>query len=123
MVGLAADQAAKVKYNTLGLVTLSEDSRVGMLKSRQFFLVALAFTLELFGNLLLQDKSLESIVTLFLSAREAGVEASGIILLLVDETSETSVLTFVVLNLDLEILSLFGKLLSERLEFEELAKC
>jgi hypothetical protein len=122
-MSLATDQAAQVKNNTLSLVTLSEDSVVGMLQSRQFLLVALAFTLKLLSNLLLENQGLEGIVTLLLSAREAGSEASSIVLLLVNETSETSVLTLVVLNLNLKILSLFGKLLSERLEFEELAKC
>ena len=122
-MSLAADQAAQVKNNTLSLVALSEDSVIGMLQSREFLLVALAFALKLFGNLLLEDKGLEGIVTLLLRARETGREASSIVFLLVNETSETSVLTFVVLNLNLKILSLFCKLLSERLEFEELATC
>ncbi len=69
---------------------------------------------------MLEDQSLESIVTLLLGAREAGSQASCIILLLIDETSETSVLTLVILNLDLEILGLLCELLRERLEFEEL---
>lgn len=57
---------------------------------------------------------------MLLGARKAGGQASCIILLLVDETSKTSVLTLVILNLDLEILSLLCELLRERLEFEEL---
>lgn len=101
---------------------MPENSGVGVLESGQFLLVALAFTLKLFSDLLLEDESFECIVTLLLCSREARSETSCIILLLVDETSETSVLTLVILNLDFEILSLFGKLLSERLEFEELAR-
>jgi hypothetical protein len=68
----------------------------------------------------LENQGLESIVTLLLGAREAGGKASRIVLLLVNETSKTSVLTLVVLNLDLEILSLFGELLCKCLEFKEL---
>lgn len=123
MVGLAADQATQVENNPLSLITLPEDGTVGVLKSRKLLLVALALTLKLFSDLLLEDESLEGIVTLLLRSRKAGVKTSSIILLLVNETSETPVLTLVVLNLDLEILSLFGELLSERLEFEELARC
>jgi hypothetical protein len=122
-MSLTRDQAAQVKNNTLSLITLSEDSGIGMLQSSKFLLVALAFTLKLLGDLLLEDEGLEGIIALLLCARKASGEASSIILLLVDETSETSVLTLVVLNLDLEFLSLFGKLLSERLELEELGKC
>jgi hypothetical protein len=122
MVGLAADQATQVKNNTLCLITLSENSAIRMLESGKFLLVALALTLKLLGDLLLEDESLESVVTLLLRTREASREASCIILLLIDETSETSVLTLVVLNFDLEFLSLFGELLGERLEFEELAR-
>ena len=120
VVGLATDQAAKMQDNTLSLVTLSKDGDVGVLQSGKLLLVAFALTLKLLSNLLLQDQSLESIITLLLSAREASGETSSIVLLLVDETSETSVLTLVVLNLDLEILGLFGELLGKRLEFEKL---
>jgi hypothetical protein len=122
VVGLAADQATQVENNPLSLITLSENGTVGMLESRKFLLVALALTLELLGDLLLEDEGLEGIVTLLLRSREAGGKASGIILLLVNETSETPVLTLVVLNLDLEILGLFGELLRKSLEFEELAR-
>lgn len=71
---------------------------------------------------MLEDKGFESIVTLLFGSRKAGGETISVILLLVDETRETSVLTLVVLNLDLEILGLFGELLSESLEFEELKR-
>ena len=117
---LATDQAAEVKDNTLSFVTLTKDGQVGVLKGRQFLLVALPLTLKLFSNLLLEDKCLESIVTLLLGARKTGGKTSCIILLLVDEASKTSILTLVILNLDLEILSFFGELLSKGLEFEEL---
>ena len=85
-------------------------------------MVALALSLEFFGNLLLENKSLESIIALLLSARQTERETSNVILLLVDEGRETAVLTLVVLNLNLELRSLFGELLSKRLEFEELQK-
>ena len=120
VVRLATDQASKVKNNTLSLITLTEDGDVGVLDSRQLLLISLPLALKLLSNLLLEDQSLESIVTLLLGAREAGGKTSGIILLLINKTSETSVLTLVVLNLDLEILSLFCELLSKGLEFEEL---
>jgi len=85
-------------------------------------LVPLAFPLKLLGNFLLKDQSFQGIVTLLLSARQASREASSIILLLVDEAGEASVLTLVILNLDLEILSLLGELLGKCLEFEELCR-
>jgi hypothetical protein len=120
MVSLTADQAAKVKNNALSLVTLSEDGGIGVLESSEFLLVALALTLKLLCNLLLKNKGFESIVTLLLSSREAGGKTSCIVLLLVNETSEASVLTLVVLNFDLKVLSLLGQLFGESLEFEEL---
>ena len=120
MVGLTADQAAKMKNNALSLITLSEDGCVGVLESRELLLVALSLALKLLGNLLLENKGLESIVTLLLGPREASGKTSCIVLLLVDETSETSVLTLVILNLDLEVLRLFGKLFGKSLELEEL---
>ena len=120
MVGLATDQAAKVQDNTLSLVALTKDGHVGVLEGRELLLVAFPLTLKLLSDLLLKYQGLKSIVTLLLGARKAGSEASCIILLLVDETSKTSVLTLVILDLDLEILSLFGELLCKCLEFEEL---
>ena len=57
---------------------------------------------------------------MLLGARKAGGKASRIVLLLVDEASKTSVLALVILNLDLEILSLLRELLCKCLEFEEL---
>jgi hypothetical protein len=120
VVGLATDQAAKVENNALSFVTLSDNGDVGMLKSRELLLVPLPFTLKFLSNFLLEDKSLKSIVTLFLSSRETSRKTSSVILLLIDETCEASILTLVVLDLDLEILGLFGELFSESLEFEEL---
>lgn len=111
-----------MKNNPLSLIALAENSDVSMLKSSKFFLVAFPFTLELLGDLLLEYESLESIVTLFLRSSKASSQTSRVILLLIDETREASVLAFVVLDLDLEILSLFGKLLGKRLEFEELIR-
>lgn len=120
MVGLSTDQAAKMENNALSFITLSQDGSVSVLESRQLLLVALALTLKFLGNLLLEDKGLESIVTLLLGSGEACGKASCIVLLLVDEASEASILTLVVLNLDLEVLSLLGELFGESLEFEEL---
>jgi len=120
VVGLAADQAAKVEYNALSFVTLSDDGNIGMLKCRKLLLVPLPFTLKLFSNFLLKDKSFKSIVTLLLSPRETSSKTSSVILLLINETSEASVLTLVILDLDLEVLGFFGELFSESLEFEEL---
>ena len=57
---------------------------------------------------------------MLLGTGKAGSKASCIILLLIDETSKTSVFTLVVLDLDFEVLSLLGELLSKSLEFEEL---
>lgn len=94
-----------------------------MLESRHFLLVAFSLALKLFGNLLLEDECLESIVTLLLRASKTESEAIGIILLLVNETGKTTILAFVVLNLDLEILRLLGELLSKGLEFEKLCNC
>jgi hypothetical protein len=72
VVGLTTDQAAKVENHTLSFITLSDNRDVGVLKSRKLFLVPLALALEFLGNLLLKNESLESIVTLLLSPREAG---------------------------------------------------
>ena len=91
-----------------------------MLESRKLFLVALAFAFEFLGDFLLEDECFESVVTLLLCAIEANSEASRVVLLLLDKRSEAAVLAFVGLNLDLELLGLFGKLLCESLEFEEL---
>jgi len=120
VVALAVDQAAQVQDHTLGLVTLATEGRVSVLQGSDLLLVALALTLELLGNLLLEDESLESIVALLLSAGQTESETSDIILLLVNETSEATVLALVVLNLDLELGGLLGELLSKGLELEEL---
>ncbi len=119
-MSLAADQATEVENNTLRLVTLAKESHVRVLKTGQFLLVAFPLALKLLSNFLLQDKSLESIITLLLGSREAGGEPLCIVFLLINETRKTTILALVVLNLDLKILRLFCKLLSECLEFKEL---
>jgi hypothetical protein len=120
VVCLAADQASKVQNNTLSLITLSEDCEVSVLKCGELFLVALPLTLKFFSNFLLQNKSLQSIVSLFLSTRKADSETSSIILLLVNERSEAAIFAFMVLNLNFKILGLLCELFGEGLEFEEL---
>jgi hypothetical protein len=120
VMGLSTDQAAKVQNDPLSLIALSENGGSGVLEGSKFLLVALSLAFKLFRNLLLKNKSFEGIVTLLLSSRETCGKTSCIILLLVDETSETSVLALVVLNLDLEVLSLLCKLFGESLEFQEL---
>jgi hypothetical protein len=109
-----------VENNTLSLIALPEKGGVGVLKTRQFLLIALSLTFKLLSNFLLEDQSFQSIITLFLSSRQANSETCGIILLLVNETGKASVLPLVILNLDLEILGLLGELFGESLEFEEL---
>lgn len=122
VVGLAIDEAAEVNDNTLGLVALTRKVGVGMLELGNFLLVALALSFKLFGNFLLENESLESIITLLLSARKTESKTSNVVLLLVDEGGETAVFTLMVLDLDLEFRGFFGELLSERLEFEELQR-
>lgn len=109
-----------MENHALCLVALAEDSGVGVLEGGELLLVALTLALKFFSNLLLEDEGFESIVTLLLGSRKTGGKTSCIVLLLVDETCETSVLALVVLNLDLEVLSLLGELLGESLELEEL---
>jgi hypothetical protein len=109
-----------MENNTLSFITLAEKGGVGVLKARQLLLVSLSLTFKLFSNFLLKDQSLESIITLLLSSRQANSETCSIVLLLVNETSKTPVLSLVVLNLDLEILGLLRELFGESLEFEEL---
>ncbi len=121
MVALASDQAAQVQHNTPGLVALPGKGGVGVLQSSELLLIPLALTLELLGDLLLQNQSLESVIALLLGARQADRETSIVILLLIDKTSQTAVLPLVILDLNLEILGLFGELLGERLELEELS--
>ena len=109
-----------MKHHAARLVALACNCCVGMLESGKLFLVALAFAFELLGDFLLEDERFESVVPLLLCAIEAHSEASRVVFLLLDKGSETAVLAFVCLNLDLELLGLFGKLLCESLEFEEL---
>ena len=94
-----------------------------MLESGKLFLVALAFAFKLLSDFLLEDERFKSVIALFLCAVEADSESSRVVLLLLDKRSETAILTFVGLNLDLELLSFFGKLLCESLELEELLCC
>ena len=118
--GLAVDEGAEVEHDALGFVALADDGSIGMLKGGKFFLVTLAFAFELFGNLLLENKSFKGVVALLFRARKADSEACSVVLLLLDERREAAVLTFMVFDLDFEVLSLFGELLGKRLEFEEL---
>jgi hypothetical protein len=120
VVALATNETAKVKNNSSGLVTLSHDGDVGVLKLRELLLVSLTLALKLLSNLLLEDKSLESVITLLLSASETNREAGVVILLLINEASKAAVLSLVCVNLDLEVLCLLGESLSEGLELEEL---
>lgn len=103
MMVLAVNEAAKVENNTLGVVALTGKGGGGVLESRDLLLVALSLTLQFLGNLLLENESLESVITLFLGAREAESETSSIILLLINKTSKSAVLALVVLNLDFEL--------------------
>lgn len=105
---------------TSRLVALAEDGRICVLESGEFFLITLAFSLELFGDVLLEDKRFESIVALLLRIVETLCEASSIIFLLLDERCEAAIFAFVSLDLDFELLCLFSKLFSESLEFEKL---
>lgn len=120
VVSLPVDEAAEVENNTSGLVALAKNGGVCVLESGELFLVALALSLELFRNVLLEDKRLESVVALLLRAVETLGEASSIVLLLLDERCEAAVFTFVILDFDFELLCLFGKLFGKCLEFEEL---
>ena len=47
-------------------------------------------------------------------------KASGVVFMLLDERREAAIFAFVSLDLDLELLCLFGELFGESLEFEEL---
>ena len=120
VMSLSVDETAEVQDYTAGFVTLARKRRIRVLKSRELLHVAFALSLKLFRNVLLKDKRFESIITLLLCAVETLGKACSVILLLLDERCETAVFTFVILNLDFELLRLFGKLFGESLEFEEL---
>jgi hypothetical protein len=107
-------------HNTLGLIALAGESTRSVLHGGELLLVPFPLAFEFLCNLLLENQSLQCIITLLLSARKTEGEAGSIILLLVDETTETSVLTLMTFDLDLEFRGLFRELLSKRLEFEEL---
>ncbi len=120
VVSLPVNEAAEMENYTSRLVALAEDGRICVLESGEFFLITLAFSLELFGDVLLEDKRFESIVALLLRIVETLCEASSIIFLLLDERCEAAIFAFVSLDLDFELLCLFSKLFSESLEFEKL---
>jgi hypothetical protein len=87
---------------------------------RKILVVALSFPLQLLGNFLLEDQSFQGIVTLLFGAGKTKSKASDVVFLLVDETTETTVLALVAFDLDLEVGCLLGELLGKCLEFEEL---
>jgi hypothetical protein len=120
MVVLARDQAAQVQNHATGLVPLPSDGHVGVLQSVELLPVPLALPLELLGNLLLQDKGLEGVVTLLLGTSKTDRKPGSVVLLLVDETSQAAILALVALDLDLEVLRLLSEGVGKRLEFEEL---
>jgi hypothetical protein len=70
-MALATDEAAEMQDHATSLVTLSRERDVGVLQRRELLLIPLPLTLQLLGNLLLQDKGLESIITLLLGAGKA----------------------------------------------------
>lgn len=68
MMSLAANKTSEMQHHSLCLVPLAENGDVRVLQRRQFFNVPLPLALELLGDLLLENKSLECIVALLLSA-------------------------------------------------------
>jgi hypothetical protein len=122
VVGLAIDQAAQMQNHTLRLISLLSKCGDGVLESSKLLLIAFSLTLKLFSDFLLKNESLKGIITLFLRARETNCEARSIILLLVNKSSKTTILTLMILNLDLEVLSLLSKLLRKSLKFEKLGE-
>ena len=121
VVSLSVDEAAQVHDDALGLLLLTQHRRVLPLERRQVLLVLLPLALELLGDLLLQQQRLERLVALLLRAVEPVREPGRVVLVLLDEAREATVLALGLLNLDLEVLRLFGELLDEDLEFEELS--
>lgn len=111
-----------MQHNTASFVALPENRDIRMLESSELFPVPLTLPLKFFCNFLLENKCFEGIVSLLLGAGETDRQASVVVLLLVDETTQTTVLTLVILDLDLEILRLFGEGLSKGLEFKELVR-
>ena len=120
VMSLSVDETAEVQNYTAGFVTLARKCRIRVLESRELLHVAFAFSLKLFRNVLLEDKRFKGIITLLLCAVETLGKACSVIFLLLDERCETAVFTFVILNLDFELLRLFGELFGEGLELEEL---
>ena len=120
VMSLPVNEAAKVEDHTSGLVTLAENGGVCVPESGEFFFVALALSFELFSNILLEDKRLESIVALLLRAVKALGKAGSVIFLLLDKRCEATVFALMSLDLDFELLCLFSKLFGESLELEEL---
>ena len=80
------------------LVALLTHGLDAVLDPGQVALVAFAFTLQILGDLLLQDEGFEGIVALLLGARQTQRESRNIVFLLVDERGETTVFAFVVFN-------------------------
>ena len=120
MVSLSINKTAQMKNHTSGLVALAQNGGIGVLEGCELFLVALALSLKLFGNVLLEDKCFEGIVALLLGAIETLGKASSVILLLLDERSKAAILAFVGIDFNFKLLGLFSELLSESLKFEEL---
>ena len=122
VVRLAADEGAQVDDDALGFVALAEDGFVGVLQSRQLLFVAFTLALELFGDFLLQDEGFEGVVALLFRALEAGADARGVVLVLLDKGDEAAVFALVLLDFGFEVLGFFGEGFGEGLEFEELGR-
>ena len=120
VVSLPVNEATKVENHTSRLVALASNGGICVLKSGELFLVALPLSLELFGNVLLKDKRLESIVALFLCTIETLCKARSIILVLFDKRCKAAVFAFVSLDFDFELLCFFSKLFGKGLELEKL---
>lgn len=119
---LTVDETAEVQNHPLGLIALPGERSVGVLQGGKLLLIALPLTLKLLGNLLLQHKRLQGVITLLLGARQTECETCHVVLLLVNEATEAAVLSLVVLDLDFELSGLLRELLCEGLELEELGK-
>jgi hypothetical protein len=120
VMGLARDETAQVHDDPLGLFPLADDILVSLLERNQLLLVALPLSLELLGNLLLEEERLEGVVALLLGAGEADAEAGGVVLLLLDERRVAAILPLMGFELELEFLRLLGELLGKRLELVKL---
>lgn len=108
--------------DTLGLLLLTHERRVGVREGRELLAVPFPLALELLGHLLLQDERLQGVVALLLGARQTDGESSGVVLLLLDEAGQATVLALVRLDLVLELLGLLRELFGKGLELEELSR-